>query len=919
MALATLACALALPAPAHADADDDLPRIMRTRELKREGNFQQALAEATALYEESASGNRPSFEVINRRVQMETLQTIVAMPPEAQAEIVEAEQAWWRGWELYGEGKYHEAVVPSLRALELREKHFGRHHHDVATSVEQLGLFRSLQNRYELAEPLMLEALQLYTDIVGEGSAAAATAHNNLATMYSAQADYARAEEHFRIHLRLFQENHWENEEEIASALSNLAVTLAHRGDPGTAEHLLSEALRIRRRIHPADHPSISLSLNLMGSNCWARGDGDNAEALYREALALREKTLGPDHPSVAVSLTNLAVVFGTLGRREESLAMHERALSIRMERYGERHRTTARSLQNIGDMQWKLGRPDLAREYFARARATTVEIHNDRHPGVASIDRGLARIEAGEGNLAEAERLFRNALEIYRETYGDAHREVANVLVHLGRLDLRREEWARAAEHFEAASRSHEAVRERFESPLDRASFQSSPDLLLATALLELGRRDEAWPHVERAHGRLLVDLVQMAPPEVAGTRRSRAANYGRPTTMAEVQATLPANAAMIGWVDVDDGGSGSLSWAWILRSSGPARWVKLDPAPRTRTDEDLAGRLREALVLAGSWPFRLAADEQLRHQARTLGANRLGPLIPHLEDVESLLVVPSGPLQGVPVESLLDEDNRPFGARWTVSYTPSPTVHAWLAGAVPGGGVHERTALLLGDPPTDEAFAALPGARDEVAQVGRFFPSARVLLGEDASERALVELASTGELASFGAIHLATHAIADPDRPERSALVLSAEHGDALQAALSGGRMYDGFLTVDEIGREWRLDADLVTLSGCGTALGKQVAGQGFLGFAHAFFQAGARSLVLSLWKVDDQATSLLMARFYENLTRRDLRKADALKDARQWLRTWEDPSGETPFSHPAYWSAFILLGDPGGTDPG
>ena len=125
-------------------------------------------------------------------------------------------------------------------------------------------------------------------------------------------------------------------------------------------------------------------------------------------------------------------------------------------------------------------------------------------------------------------------------------------------------------------------------------------------------------------------------------------------------------------------------------------------------------------------------------------------------------------------------------------------------------------------------------------------------------------------------------------------------------------------------EIVREWELDADLVTLSACRSGLGKEVAGEGYVGFSHAFLQAGARSLLVSLWKVDDKATSLLMERFYESYFGKydnermgkvamPLGKAKALQEAKRWLRTYEE-DGHRPYEHPYYWSAFILIGDRG-----
>jgi CHAT domain-containing protein len=201
----------------------------------------------------------------------------------------------------------------------------------------------------------------------------------------------------------------------------------------------------------------------------------------------------------------------------------------------------------------------------------------------------------------------------------------------------------------------------------------------------------------------------------------------------------------------------------------------------------------------------------------------------------------------------------------------------------------------------------------RAEVERAARFFPQAQVLLGPQASEPALQTLARTGTLATFGILHLATHALADADRPEHSALIL-AQTGlpDPLTALLKGQPLYDGVITAADIARSWRLRSDLVTLSACGTGLGRKVAGEGILGLAHAFFQAGSRSLLVSLWEVDDEATSSLMARFYGNWIQRGMTKADALREAKLWLRGYEDATGYHPYEHPYHWAAFVLLGD-------
>src|SRR5262249_1950411 len=133
----------------------------------------------------------------------------------------------------------------------------------------------------------------------------------------------------------------------------------------------------------------------------------------------------------------------------------------------------------------------------------------------------------------------------------------------------------------------------------------------------------------------------------------------------------------------------------------------------------------------------------------------------------------------------------------------------------------------------------------------------------------------------------------LADPVRPLKSALILSRDRlPDPLRQVEQGLPPFDGKLTAEEVLRSWRLDADLVTLSACQSGLGRPGQGGGFVGLAPAFLLAGWRSVVVSLWKVDDAATALLMHRFYSNLLgrREGLRgpmgKAAALHEAQRWL---------------------------------
>ncbi|MFQ5670138.1 MAG: CHAT domain-containing protein [Acidobacteriota bacterium] len=142
---------------------------------------------------------------------------------------------------------------------------------------------------------------------------------------------------------------------------------------------------------------------------------------------------------------------------------------------------------------------------------------------------------------------------------------------------------------------------------------------------------------------------------------------------------------------------------------------------------------------------------------------------------------------------------------------------------------------------------------------------------------------------------LHFATHALLSQGDPMSSALVLSP----------GAGGPQDGFLQAREIAR-LRLDADLVVLSACRTARGNILPGGGVEGLAQAFFQAGARSVVGTLWNVDDAETAAFMGAFYRHLGMGQ-GKAEALRRAKLDRRAVLPPDG------PVHWAAFLLLGEP------
>ena len=156
---------------------------------------------------------------------------------------------------------------------------------------------------------------------------------------------------------------------------------------------------------------------------------------------------------------------------------------------------------------------------------------------------------------------------------------------------------------------------------------------------------------------------------------------------------------------------------------------------------------------------------------------------------------------------------------------------------------------------------------------------------------------MAVSPELAQYRIIHFATHGLADSKRPELSGLVLSMVDRK--------GNPQDGFLGLEDI-YNLKLPVDMVVLSGCQTALGREITGEGLISMTRGFMYAGASRVVASLWNVDDLATSELMAEFYRAMERDKMRPAAALRKAQ--IALWKQKSWHSPY----YWAAFQIQGE-------
>ncbi len=902
-------------------------------------------------------------------------------------------------------GQDEEAGRMYEAALRLMTRLRGETHPWTSVATNNLAGHLEKRARFRDAELLYRRALRTLQAAEGNVDALLATAYNNLAHNLHSQGKYAEAEKLYQTALTIRRKIGGEDHPDTGRVYMNLAGNREAQGDYAEAEPLLRKALTAYTKGYGRHHVETAWAMNNLAVNLDQRGKAAAAEPLLRDALEIVLRAPGDQSRAVGTFSGNLASCLREQGKHAKARELSEKALSILRDRLGPDHPSVAVAHNNLATALHDQEKYADAEQHFREGLAILEKRLGKDHPDTAHDRVNLGINLYDQGRFGEAGQQIQEALEVLRRVLGEGHPRTAWAYKNLIGNCCARGDYPQALALAAAAARSFETARRRMSfGGLERSALthQHSPFPCLAVAAARLGKLEAAWQALEQNLARgLLDDLAaqrigeedrerervllgrldlldqQVAAPragqsveelrrqrdaalgEYVGFQADLAARYGVAAgevyDLPRIQAQLPADTALLAWVDLGDKARRADPkgdhWACLVRHRGAPVWVRLPGtgADGAWTDEDiwLAERVRGAFVFrpadaAGPWI----------DLTRRLARQRLAPLEEHLNAqadrpaVRHLIVLPSHEMSRIPVEAFTD--------RVTVSYAPSGTMFAWLRERRAAREVPAATLFALGDPAfrpagggtTRGEFGRLAWARQELQGISRLhFDKVERLMGSEASERNVNRLAEGGRLREFRYLHFATHGVLDTRHPMWSALILAQDQPPDSPGQDQGGNgAGNGRLTAERVLRDWKLDAELVTLSACKTGLGPYAGGEGYLGFSQALFLAGARSLVLSLWEVDDAATALLMTRFYENLIGeravKPMSKAEALAEAKRWLRglgpgevnrlTKDLPTRGTrgkvvplqpagngqavhTYEHPYYWSGFILIGDP------
>ena len=272
-------------------------------------------------------------------------------------------------------------------------------------------------------------------------------------------------------------------------------------------------------------------------------------------------------------------------------------------------------------------------------------------------------------------------------------------------------------------------------------------------------------------------------------------------------------------------------------------------------------------------------ASDKKTNDLGQKLYLRLIAPILKEIKGKE-LTISPHGFLHYLPFAALTD-GNKYLLENYSVRIMPSASALVYVRTDKPKKA---GKLLALGNPDLGDAKYDLPGAQKEAVQVANLFSTSKVLVRKEASKRSVKEFGS-----GFSILHIASHGIFDSKSPLNSGLLLASNGEDT------------GRLTVGDL-YSLQLDAELVTLSACETGLGKLASGDDVVGLTRGFLYAGARSIISSLWKVDDESTRTLMTNFYTYLAKN--------VDQREALRLAQMKTKEV-FPHPFYWAAFQITG--------
>jgi CHAT domain-containing protein/Tfp pilus assembly protein PilF len=753
--------------------------------------------------------------------------------------------------------------------------------------LNDIGLAQSRQGNQRAAIDFESQALRLAEEIGDRGEQG--VVHNNLGLAYHEMGDEPRAIDEFEKATPLHREVG--NVAAEGAAWSNIGAIHYTQGDLQQSLDAFERALALRRQ--GKDRRGEANTIGKIGVLRHAFGQDEESLAGFQTAIDILREV--GDHLEESTDTMNMGNVYMAQGRYTQAVELFDRALRLQ-ETWG-KSKDWATGLSYKAVALTAMKKYEEARKALDAALEAQRSFENRR--GEAEALGRLARLQLDEGKPAEGAQSAAESARI-AESIGEK-RTRSEAQYQLARCRRAEGRHADALAAVDQALRISESVRESVPDYDLRASFFSRVrdqyDLKVDLEV-KMGDVAAAFETAEASRARSLLELIR--------SRVSVAAAPEINPQLAELQKELDPNTVALEYSLGNDA-----SYVFVMTPDS----IRALPLLGRAAIEAAARRLY------AKWSARQDSPADNEELSKML----LGPVRAGIRG-KRVVVVPDGALAYIPFDALYVSPGRRLIEDYDVAtmvslsalklvrdgareHPPAPKLVAVFAdpvfgpndsrvrgGAVPGAPAAPNAELVrsVGDVGL-KSLDRLASTRREAAAIAALAaPSQRrEALDFDASATAVKD----SSLGDYRIIHFATHGLMNSRDPHLSGLVFSMVDRQ--------GRPQNGFLRSDDLAA-LKLRADLVVLSACQTALGKELRGEGLLGLARGFMYAGAPRVIASLWRVADTATADLMSSFYQGLLRSHVPASEALRMAKTGLM--RNPLRASPY----YWAGFVLQGD-------
>ena len=770
-------------------------------------------------------------------------------------------------------------------------------------------------SEYKKAQAILERVLCVNKEI--EDKDVEASCYRNLGAVFKSVGQYAKAKEY--LHKALTTNTEIGNKDGQASCYINLGIVFERVGEYAKAEEYLQKALTIKTEI--GDKQAEALCCGILRIMFEYVGEYAKAEEYLQKALTINTE-IGDKHGE-ALCYINLGKVFKSVGENAKAEEYLHKALTIKTE-VGNKDEE-ASCYMNLGLVFESAGEYAKAEEYLLKALTMKTKIGDK--DGKASCYKNLGHLVFKVGEWAKAQKYFENALQIIRGT-GNIEMQFRTFLfLHKCSLKI-------TGNTSEALSNLRTSIQicEKMLLSLgskDRRKIlffdeHASPYRLFCSLSCSCGKPYEALHVAELGRARALAELMSNR----YSIKKEISLNIQSFVDIEEV-ITKNGNSTCL-YISYDYNND---IFLWVLAQGKPVafRKTKLCESYVSKhgkvSVDDLFGNeslLRNFHVLPqeqcedrslfSSYTNQLTNESNLEDSLSSLRLSldeeeeNTDPEPPTLFQVYNMLIAPvSDLLEGseiivvpdrcffqVPFAALHDESNRYLSDSFRIRIVPSLTTLKLILDS-PAGSHSETGALIVGEPRVTDVYfkgelgylCPLPGAKAEAEMIARLLPESHLLIGEQATKQAVLQ-----RIPSASLVHFSAHGHA-----ERGEIALTPPN-----STIGIPHEADYLLSMTDISQV-RLSAKLVVLSCCHTARG-QIKTEGVVGIARAFLGSGARSVLVALWALQDDATEQFMRRFYENLVQGES-ASECLHRAMKWMRN-------NGFSEVRQWAPFMLIGD-------